>query len=295
MVRFEPSAEACDRKVVLALLRFDRTLLVAELSMKSVPEFNFARPRPEELKVTPTMLMVDLPVSLDVSFRVSPPSRLTPLNEASWDVVLIWSRMLLYWATRLARVVCATGSATGAAGMVKVCVVVSVPPIEPPDVPPSVEDAKSFEAEICSLPLASTVAVRLLACSAELSWASDLTVPLVPSPKVTLTAAPPLKEVKVKVLPLTPPAFDPRAAVKALAVPVEPVRPSADRALPVPVTLRSDEVPVEIFRAPVALPVELVDPEAVASVAPDTPRAAVCTPVARSIAVSTSETVPFCR
>src|SRR3954451_11805006 len=141
MVRFEPSEEACDRRVVLALLRLDSTLLVAELSMKSVPAFNFARPRPDELKVTPWMLIDDLPVSLKVSFSVSPLSRLTPLNEASWEVVEIWSRMLLYWATRLARVVCATGSTTGAAGTVKVCVVVSVPPIAPPDEEPSVEDA----------------------------------------------------------------------------------------------------------------------------------------------------------
>src|SRR3954465_2318296 len=172
--------------------------------------------------------------------------------------------MLLYCATRLARAVCADGSATGAAGMVKVCVVVSVPPIEPPAVPPSVEDAKSLAAEICSLPLASTVAVRLLACSAVLSWDNDLTVPLVPSPKVTLTAAPPLKEVKVKVLPLTPPAFDPRVAVKALSVPVVPVSPSVDKALPVPLMLRSVIVPVEIFRAPVALTEELAEPGAVA-------------------------------
>ena len=50
-----------------------------------------------------------------------------------------------------------------------------------------------------SRPLASIVADRLLACSLVLSWSSVLTLPLVPSPKVTLTAVPPLKEEKVKV------------------------------------------------------------------------------------------------
>ena len=63
-----------------------------------------------------------------------------------------------------------------------------------------------MEVEIVSLPVESIVADRLLASSATLSWSSDLTVPLVPSPKVTLTAVPPLKEVKVRVLPLRLPA-----------------------------------------------------------------------------------------
>ncbi len=43
------------------------TLLVAELSMKSVPLVRFARPRPAALNVTPVMFKVDLPVSLNVS------------------------------------------------------------------------------------------------------------------------------------------------------------------------------------------------------------------------------------
>ncbi len=72
--------------------------------------------------------------------------------------------------------------------------------------------------EIVSLPVESTVAVRLLACSVALSWSSVLTVPLVPSPKVTLTAVPPLKEVKVKVLPERLPAAAVRAAVKLVPV-----------------------------------------------------------------------------
>src|SRR4051812_27239568 len=122
--------------------------------------------------------------------------------------------MLLYCDTRLARVVCATRSATGADGVVKVSAVVSVPPMVPPDsVEPIVVDAKSFDAEIVSLPVVSSEAVRLLAASAVLRSLSDLTVPLLPSPKVMLVAAPPLKEVKVRVLPLTLPALGARAAV----------------------------------------------------------------------------------
>src|SRR6266403_1087205 len=60
------------------------------------------------------MLSVDLPVSLKGSFRSSPLSRLMPLNEASCDVVVICAMMLLYWATRLARVTCEFTSAIGA-------------------------------------------------------------------------------------------------------------------------------------------------------------------------------------
>ena len=66
-------------------------------------------------------------------------------------------------------------------------------------------------------PLASTVALRLLACSAVLSWLRVLTLPPVPVPKVTLTAVPPLKEEKLRVLPLMPPTPAVRAAVKAVA------------------------------------------------------------------------------
>ena len=104
-----------------------------------------------------------------------------------------------------------------------------------------------MEAEIVSLPLASMVASRLLACSAVLSWSSVLTVPLVPSPIVTLTAVPLLKELKVRVLPLRPPTPEVRAALKDEAVPVLPARPSAVSALPVPVIYRSALTPVEIL------------------------------------------------
>src|SRR5260370_669818 len=59
------------------------------------------------------MLSVDLPVSLNVSLRLSPLSRLIPLKEASCAVVVICAMILLYWLTRLARMACEEGSATG--------------------------------------------------------------------------------------------------------------------------------------------------------------------------------------
>jgi hypothetical protein len=89
--RFEPSAEASDRSELLAVARLAMTLLVAALSMKSVPVTRFERPRLGASKLTPLMLRVDLPVSLKVSFSVSPPSRLMPLNDESWAVVVICS------------------------------------------------------------------------------------------------------------------------------------------------------------------------------------------------------------
>ena len=94
------------------------------------------------MKLTPVMLRVDLPVSLKVSFSVSPFSRLTPLNEASCAVVVICARMLLYWVTRLARTACAVASATGADAVEKVSALVTVPPIAPPAATdPRVEEA----------------------------------------------------------------------------------------------------------------------------------------------------------
>ena len=81
-----------------------------------------------------------------------------------------------------------------------------------------------------------------------------------PVPKVTLTAVPPLKEEKLRVLPLMPPAPAARAAVKAVAVPVLPARPSAASALPVPEMARSALVPVLIFSAPAAVIEDAVCP-----------------------------------
>src|ERR1700682_5655846 len=99
--RFEPRAEACDRNVSDALPILAIVALAEALSRKSVPEVSEARPRPAGLKVTPLMFRVDLPVSLKVSLRSSPFSRLIPLNEASCAVVEICWMTLLYWLTRL--------------------------------------------------------------------------------------------------------------------------------------------------------------------------------------------------
>src|SRR5580704_16159891 len=109
--------------------------------MKSTPEFRLDRPRPAELKVTPAMLRVDLPVSLNTSLSWSPFKRLTPLNEESCEVVLICCRMLLYWVTRPARVACAAESATGAEAVAKASALVRVAPMTPPADPPRVEEA----------------------------------------------------------------------------------------------------------------------------------------------------------
>src|SRR6201999_4006908 len=111
--RFEPSDEASVRSVVEAALSCDNTVLAELLLRKSVPAARLDRLRPAVLKVTPVMLRVDLPVSLNTSFRVSPFSRLTPLNEASCAVVLICASTLLYCETSAAREDCELGSTTG--------------------------------------------------------------------------------------------------------------------------------------------------------------------------------------
>ncbi len=61
--------------------------------------------RPAELKVTPVIVTDEVPVSLRVTVRLLPPSRLMPLNPASADSVSIWARMASNWTARLARTV----------------------------------------------------------------------------------------------------------------------------------------------------------------------------------------------
>ena len=90
--------------------------------MKSVPEVSAARPRPAGLNVTPLIVDVDLPVSLNTSFSESPFNRLMPLKDASCAVVVICEMIWLYWVTRFARVACDTGSATAAVTAPKVAV-----------------------------------------------------------------------------------------------------------------------------------------------------------------------------
>src|SRR5215470_3893598 len=111
-------------------------------------------------------------------------------------------------------------------------------------------------------------------------------VPPVPSPKVILIGVPPLKDVKVKVVPLMPPGAAVRDAAKVGALPVLPVRPSAESALPEPEIVRSEVVPVLICSAPLGA-IDEMGVLTVLSVAAPNEMAAVCTPVARSMALST--------
>src|SRR5215468_9786537 len=120
-------------------------------------------------------------------------------------------------------------------------------------------------------------------------------VPPVPSPKVRLIGVPPLKDVNVKVVPLMPPGAAERDAVKVGALPVLPLNPSAASALPDPDIVRSEVVPVLICSAPLEAIDETVSPGAVVSAAVPDVLVALCTPVARSIAVSTSVIVPELR
>src|SRR4051794_23112737 len=110
-----------------------------------------------------------------------------------------------------------------------------------------------------------------------------------------LIGVPPLKDVNVKVVPLMPPGAAVRDAVKVVALPVLPLSPSAASVLPEPEIVRSEVVPVLICSAPLGVIDELVAPGAVLSVAVPDVLLAVCTPVARSMALSTSAMVPFSR
>src|SRR5216684_502748 len=186
--RFEPSVEASARNVVEAAVSEVSTLLAELESRKSVPAVRFAIPRPASLKVTPVIFNVDRPVSLNTSFRVSPFNRLMPLKEASCEVVLICASTLLYCATRLARVACELGSATGAAAVAPLKdwpLVVADPPKLP-----IVEEAASFDATMLMTPVVLIVACRLFAASAALS-AFRFEICPGPVPKVMLVGVPP--------------------------------------------------------------------------------------------------------
>src|SRR3977135_2515775 len=103
------------------------------------------------------MFRVDLPVSLKVSLRSSPFSRLMPLNDASCDVVVICVMILLYWLTRLARMVCDAGSATGTVAAPNV----AVPGVAPVVTAPIVDESASLVVVKTSLLELSRLAVRL--------------------------------------------------------------------------------------------------------------------------------------
>ena len=104
-------------------------------------------------------------------------------------MVLICCSTLLYCATRLSRVACEFGSATGAAALRPwnaAPEVEAVPPIVP-----IVDEAASLDVTMLIAPVEELiVACRLLAASAVLSWLSDETCPEA-VPKVMLVAVPP--------------------------------------------------------------------------------------------------------
>ncbi len=120
----------------------------------------------DNLKLT---FSVDLPVSLKVSLRSSPFKRLMPLNDASCDVVVIWVMMLLYWLTRLARMVCEAASATGATAAPNV----AEPGVEPTVIAPIVDEAKSLAVVKTSLLALSRLAVILPGANAAFNWSSE--------------------------------------------------------------------------------------------------------------------------
>src|SRR5947207_6530177 len=113
--------------------------------------------------------------------------------------------------------------------------------------------------------------------------------------KVILIAVPLLNDVKVRVVPLMPPGAAVRDAVNVVALPVLPLSLSAASVLPEPEIVRSEVVPVLICSAPLGAIDDAVNPVVVLRVAVPGELEAVFTPVARSIAVSTSAPVRNCR
>ena len=83
-------------------------------------------------------------------------------------MVLICARTWLYCATRLLRVVCEFGSATGAAAVRPLKAAPEAAALPP--IVPIVDDAALLEVVIVRLPLESILACRSLAASAVLSW-----------------------------------------------------------------------------------------------------------------------------
>ena len=99
-------------------------------------------------------------------------------------MVLIWARTWLYCATRLLRVACEFGSATGAAA-VRLLNCVAVLPVNAP----IVDEAALFVVVMVIAPVVSMLACRLFAASAVLSSLRVETWPA-PVPKVMLVAVP---------------------------------------------------------------------------------------------------------
>ena len=169
-----------------------------------MPAVRLERPSPASLKVTPEIDSFEAPVSSNVRSRVSPFNRLMPLNEESCAVVLIWGRTWLYCATRLERVACEFGSATGAAdgraGESRTGGRNAVPVNAP-----IVDDAALLLVVMVITPVESMLACRLFAANAVLR---SLRVEIWPAPvpKVIAVAVPPPVAAISRVSPERPPA-----------------------------------------------------------------------------------------
>ena len=281
--------------MVLALLSAVSTLLVVELSTKSEPAVSLPRPRPAGSKVTPVMLIVELPVSLNTILSWSPFSRLMPLNEESCAVVRIWSITVLYWAIRLARVFCELASFTGAEPAPAVN---SPAPVAVPLSAPMVAEPWSLVVVMVSLPSAAIDACRLLAASAVLSWSSVdtlLATPVlalkefVPLPKVILRAWPPSVAAMSSSRPDRPPVVVPTPTI-AVPAALMVVAPSA--ALPRPAAVPLLRPKFASAEPPSVTPAAVV-PELIEIWPLLAPIEAVPAPAIVLIAAITSPTVSF--
>src|ERR1700716_4087318 len=174
------------------------------------------------------MLRVDLPVSLKVSLRLSPFSRLMPLKDESCAVVVICVMMLLYWLTRLERMACEAGSAVG----VPVPTSANVPvPLRATVFAAAV--VPSVSAWLALLAVDVNVTEPLLASdevspipaadSAVLNASIELTLAAPATLLIVRVVAAPVAGVKTKVLPWS--EFVP-ALVRSAAVPATPSGPA---------------------------------------------------------------------
>src|SRR5882757_1083042 len=231
--RFEPNADATVRSEVLAVPSRVSALFAEALSRKSVPETSGARPRPAALKVTPWTFRVDLPVSLKVSLRLSPFSRLMPLKEESCDVVVICWMTLLYWLTRLARMACEAASASGlpaappvgitrVAGFVPLIAMVFAAAVVPVV---RIWLALSLVEVSVIDPFVANVAVnpRPAADSAVLKASMELTLPAATVLLIVMVVAAPVAGVKMKVEALSELAVPLPMLTRSEAVPGAPV------------------------------------------------------------------------
>ena len=108
--RFEPKADACERSVLERVVERRRAWRrsSASLSKSASPTEVDAEAGGVDRGRSPStslawMSMVEVPVSLKVSFSLSPRSRLMPLNEASSASLSSWSRSSLNCLTRFLR------------------------------------------------------------------------------------------------------------------------------------------------------------------------------------------------